>query len=86
MTYQPNGVRNSVRAMPQAAHSGMLRTEPVPVSALRAPAVIARGPTTAFIELTRNIELAEQAPRRFEPTVKGDESPAPQGDAQRPPQ
>jgi hypothetical protein len=69
MTYQPNGVRNTVRAMP-SAHSGMLRTEPEVVSALRVPAVIARGPTTAFIELTRNIELAEQAPRRFEPTVK----------------
>jgi hypothetical protein len=29
------------------------------------------GPSRSFIELTRNIELAKQAPRRFEPTVKG---------------
>lgn len=29
------------------------------------------GPSRSFIELTRNIELAEQAPRRFEATVKG---------------
>jgi hypothetical protein len=28
-------------------------------------------PSRSFIELTRNIELAEQAPRRFEATVKG---------------
>jgi hypothetical protein len=59
---------DKVRAI--ASHrSGVLRTEPVPVSALRAPAVIA-GPARSFIELTRNIELAERAPRRFEPTVK----------------
>jgi hypothetical protein len=51
--------------------SGLLRTTPATRSmALREPAAIA-GPSRSFIELTRNIELAEQAPRRFEPTVKG---------------
>jgi hypothetical protein len=30
------------------------------------------GPSRSFIELTRNIELAENAPRRFEPTKKGE--------------
>lgn len=28
------------------------------------------GPSRSFIELTRNIELAEQAPRKFVATVK----------------
>jgi len=36
---------DDVRAMP-AARSGLLRTEPVPVSALREPAAIARGHRT----------------------------------------
>jgi hypothetical protein len=66
MTYQPD----SVRAMPFHGRSGLLRTEPLfGVSAVPEPAAIA-GPSRSFIELTRNIELAEQAPRRFEPTVK----------------
>jgi hypothetical protein len=34
------------------------------------PAAAIAGPSRSFIELTRNIELAEQAPRRFEPTTK----------------
>jgi hypothetical protein len=37
---------DDVRAMPQAARSGVLRTEPLRVSALRAPAAIARGHRT----------------------------------------
>jgi hypothetical protein len=42
-----------------------------PVSRSQAkPAAAIAGPSRSFIELTRNIELAEQAPRRFEPTVK----------------
>jgi hypothetical protein len=47
--------------------------EPNPVSRFRPCGRVSdyRGPSRSFIELTRNIELAEQAPRRFEPTVKG---------------
>lgn len=33
--------------------------------------LVSSGPKRSFIELTRNIELAEQPPRRFEPTTKG---------------
>jgi hypothetical protein len=47
--------------------------EPNPVSRFRPVGRVSAiaGPSRSFIELTRNIELAEQAPRRFEPTVKG---------------
>jgi hypothetical protein len=62
-------LEDDVRAMPQAARSGVLRTEPLRVAALRAPAAIA-GPSQAFVSLTRNPHL--EPPSRFEPTVKAE--------------
>lgn len=57
-------------AVPAPRHSA--QPEPVfPVSALRA-SVDFRGPSRAFVSLTRNPDLAERPPVRFEPTVKGE--------------
>jgi hypothetical protein len=61
------------RATPQAARSGVLRTEPCcTVSALRAPATIADRiyGSEQFIRRSRNPEI--EAPARFVPTVKGE--------------
>jgi hypothetical protein len=58
----------AVRAMPQAARSGLLRTTPISVVvAVPEPAAIA-GPSEQFIRRSRNPEL--RSPARFEPTVK----------------
>jgi hypothetical protein len=46
---------------------------PEPQSRLRAAACHRyRGPSHSFVSLTRNPALAENAPKRFEPTIKGE--------------